>query len=40
MAGDRTNAKFAYDDFLTLWKDADPETPLLKQVKYEYAKMQ
>jgi tetratricopeptide (TPR) repeat protein len=39
MAGDRTHAKFAYDDFLKLWKDADPEIPLLKQVKYEYAKM-
>jgi eukaryotic-like serine/threonine-protein kinase len=40
MTGDRTHAKFAYDDFLKLWKDADPEIPLLKQVKYEYAKMQ
>jgi eukaryotic-like serine/threonine-protein kinase len=40
MVGDRTHAKFAYDDFLKLWQDADPEIPLLKQVKYEYATMQ
>jgi hypothetical protein len=40
MAGDRTHAKFAYGDFLKLWQDADPEIPLLKQVKYEYATMQ
>jgi hypothetical protein len=27
-------------DFLALWKDADPETPILKQAKAEYAKLQ
>jgi serine/threonine protein kinase/tetratricopeptide (TPR) repeat protein len=40
MADDRTNAKFAYDDFLKLWQDADPEIPILKQARAEYAKVQ
>jgi len=40
MAGDSANAKIAYQDFLTLWKDADPDIPILKQAKAEYAKMQ
>jgi eukaryotic-like serine/threonine-protein kinase len=40
MAGDRTHAKFAYDDFLKLWQDADPEIPILKQIRAEYAKVQ
>jgi serine/threonine protein kinase/tetratricopeptide (TPR) repeat protein len=39
MSGDRIQAKFAYDDFLTLWKDADPEIPILRQVNAEYAKL-
>jgi hypothetical protein len=30
----------AYRDFLTLWKDADPDIPILKQTKAEYAKLQ
>jgi hypothetical protein len=30
----------AYKDFLTLWRDADPETPILRQAKVEYAKLQ
>jgi hypothetical protein len=30
----------AYNDFLTLWKDADPDVPILKQAKLEYAKLQ
>jgi hypothetical protein len=30
----------AYKDFLTLWKDADPEIPILKEAKAEYAKLQ
>ena len=33
-------AKSAYEDFLTLWKDADPDVPILKQAKAEYAKLQ
>ena len=33
-------ARTAYQDFLTLWKDADPDIPILKQAKAEYAKLQ
>ena len=40
MQGDTTKAKAAYQDFLTLWKDADPDIPVLKQAKAEYAKLQ
>jgi eukaryotic-like serine/threonine-protein kinase len=36
----RTRALAAYKDFLTLWKDADPNVPILKQAKAEYAKLQ
>ena len=36
----RVRALVAYKDFLTLWKDADPEIPILKQAKAEYAKLQ
>jgi tetratricopeptide (TPR) repeat protein len=39
IAGDRTRAKAAYQDFLTLWKDADPDIPILKQAKSEYARL-
>jgi tetratricopeptide (TPR) repeat protein/tRNA A-37 threonylcarbamoyl transferase component Bud32 len=35
----RVRALAAYRDFLTLWKDADPDIPILKQAKAEYAKM-
>jgi hypothetical protein len=40
MAGDTAKAKAAYRDFFTLWKDADPDIPILKQAKAEYAKLQ
>jgi predicted Ser/Thr protein kinase len=40
MQNDATKAKAAYQDFLTLWKDADPNIPILKQGKAEYAKLQ
>jgi len=40
MAGDTAKAKNAYQDFLTLWKDADPDIPILKEAKTEYAKLQ
>jgi len=30
----------AYKDFITLWKDADPDIPILKQAKAEFAKLQ
>ena len=36
----RTRALAAYRDFLTLWKDADPDIPVLKEAKAEYAKLQ
>jgi len=40
MTGDTAKAKAAYQDFLTLWKDADPDVPILKEAKAEYAKLQ
>ncbi len=40
MAGDTPKALAAYKDFLTLWKDADPDVPVLKEAKAEYAKLQ
>ena len=40
MQHDTAKAKAAYQDFLTLWKDADPDIPILKQAKVEYAKLQ
>jgi len=40
MQGDTAKARAAYQDFLTLWKDADPEIPILKQAKAEYAKLE
>ena len=39
LSGDKTNAKAAYKDFLNLWRGADPDLPLLKQVEAEYAKL-
>jgi len=39
LQGDIAKAKAAYQDFLTLWKDADPDIPILKQAKSEYAKL-
>ena len=40
MAGDTAKAKAAYNDFLTLWKDADPDIPIPKQAKAEYTNLQ
>ena len=40
MASDKAQARVAYQDFLALWKDADPDMPLLRAVKAEYAKVQ
>jgi len=39
LEGDTVKAKAAYQDFLTLWKDADPDIPILKAAKAEYAKL-
>jgi hypothetical protein len=39
FSGDNTKAKSAYDAFLTLWKDAEPDIPILKQAKAEYARL-
>jgi serine/threonine protein kinase len=40
LAGDKAKAGKAYQDFLTLWKGADPDVPILKQAQTEYAKLQ
>jgi eukaryotic-like serine/threonine-protein kinase len=39
LSGDKTRARAAYQEFFSLWKDADPDIPLLKQAKMEYARM-
>jgi eukaryotic-like serine/threonine-protein kinase len=39
MAGDKAGARQAYEEFFKLWKDADPDIPLLQQAKAEYAKL-
>jgi DNA-binding winged helix-turn-helix (wHTH) protein/tetratricopeptide (TPR) repeat protein len=40
LQGDTGKARAAYNEFLTLWKNADPDIPILKQAKAEYAKVQ
>ena len=40
LTGDTAKARAAYQDFLALWKDADPDVPILKEAKAEYAKLQ
>jgi tetratricopeptide (TPR) repeat protein len=40
FVGDTAKARAAYRDFLTLWKDADADIPILKEAKAEYAKLQ
>jgi tetratricopeptide (TPR) repeat protein len=39
LEGDTTKARTAYQDFFALWKDADPDIPILQQAKAEYAKL-
>jgi eukaryotic-like serine/threonine-protein kinase len=39
MQDDTAKAKGAYQDFLTLWKDADPHIPVLKEANAAYAKL-
>jgi eukaryotic-like serine/threonine-protein kinase len=40
MQGEPVKARAAYQDFFSLWKDADPDAPVLKQAKMEYSKLQ
>jgi len=40
MQGDTAKSRAAYQDFLTLWKNADPDIPILIQAKMEYARLQ
>jgi hypothetical protein len=40
LSGDKAKAKSAYEDFLSFWKDADADIPILKQAQAEYAKLQ
>jgi len=40
LSGDTAKSKSAYQDFLALWKNADPDIPILKQAKAEYAKLE
>ncbi len=40
VAGDDAKARVAYQDFFALWKDADPDVPVLKEAKAEYEKLQ
>ncbi len=40
LSGDKVKARSAYQDFLTLWKDADPDIPILKKAKAEYARLE
>jgi eukaryotic-like serine/threonine-protein kinase len=39
LVGDTAKARVAYQDFFTLWKDADPDIPILREAKAEYAKL-
>ena len=40
LSGDTRKAKSAYQNFLTIWKDANPDMSMLKQARPEYAKLQ
>jgi eukaryotic-like serine/threonine-protein kinase len=40
LQSDRAKAKAAYQDFFAVWKDADPDVPVLKEAKAEYAELQ
>jgi tetratricopeptide (TPR) repeat protein len=39
LAGNSSGSRMAYQDFLALWKDADPEIPILRQARAEYARL-
>ena len=38
-SGDTVKAKSAYNDLLTLWKNADPDVPVLREARAEYARL-
>ena len=40
ISNESAKARAAYQDFFALWKDADPDIPILRQAKAEYAKLQ
>jgi serine/threonine protein kinase/tetratricopeptide (TPR) repeat protein len=40
LAGDKARGRVAYQDFFALWKNADPDIPVLREIKTEYAKLQ
>lgn len=40
LSGNRTRARRSYEDFLKLWKDDDPDIPILKEARAEYVKLQ
>jgi len=40
LSGDTAKSRIAYQDFFAVWKDADPDIPILKEAKAEYAKLQ
>jgi len=40
VTGDTAKARAAYQEFFNLWKEADPDIPILKEAKAEYAKLQ
>jgi hypothetical protein len=40
LAGNSAKAKTYYQDFFSIWKNADPDVPVLKEAKAEYAKLQ
>jgi hypothetical protein len=40
VQGDMQKSRTAYQDFFALWKDADPDVPILKEAKAEYANLQ
>jgi len=39
LMGDNASARQSYEEFLTLWKDADPDLPIYRQAKAEYAQL-
>ena len=39
LAGETEKSRKAYEDFFELWKDADPDIPILQEAKAEYAKL-